>query len=109
MTSADDSQPAADHDVLVQLRLSNRSMGTASERQDVEALTQQLEDAVVAAAVGDCDGSEIGAGECTLFFAGPDADRLFAVLQPLLRRHPLGRGAKVTLQRGEGEPTTQTV
>ena len=38
-----------------------------------------------------------------------DAERLYGVLQPLLHRHPLGRGARVTLQQGEGEPTSRRV
>jgi hypothetical protein len=109
MTAEDDPDPAAEHDVLVKLRLSNRTMGTAAERADIEALAQTLEDAVAAAGVGEFDGDEYGGGDCTLFFAGPDADRLFAVLQPLLHRHPLGRGATVVMQYGGGEPVRRQI
>jgi len=117
MTAADDPDPAdadpadraAEHDLLVKLPLSNRTMGTAAERADIEALAQNLEDAVAAADAGEFDGDEYGGGCCTLFFAGPDADRLFAVLQPLLHRHPLGRGATVVMQYGSGEPVTRRV
>jgi len=109
MSAEDDPDPAAEHDLLVKLRLSNRTMGTAAERADIEALSQTLEDAVAAAGVGEFDGDEYGGGECTLFFAGPDADRLFAVLQPVLHRHPLGRGATVVMQYGDGEPVTRRI
>jgi hypothetical protein len=99
--------PEPEHDLVVRLRLGNRAIGTAAERAAVEELAALLEDAVTAAGVGDYDGDELGGGECRMFFAGPDADRLFAVLQPLLHRHPLGRGASVTLQYGGGEPQTR--
>ncbi len=112
---ADDEAPDSDtphtieHDVLVHFRLSNRALGVAEERAALEELGEQIGDAVAAAAVGEYDGSELGAGECTLFFAGADADRLFAVLQPLVHRHPLGRGATATLQRGTAEPVRRSV
>lgn len=90
-----------EQDVVVHLRLSNRQMGTAGERTELEALAAELEDAVLAAKVGEYDGDEVGGGECLLFFAGPDADRLFAVLAPLLKKSPLARGARVRLQLGD--------
>jgi hypothetical protein len=44
---------------------------------------------------GEYDGDELGGGECSLFFCGPDPDRMLAVLLPLLKRSPLARGAHV--------------
>jgi hypothetical protein len=88
----DDDGPTAEQDLLVVLRLSNRQMGTLREREEIEQFADHLEAAVTEAGVGEYDGDEIGGGECTLFFCGPDADRLLAVLQPLLKRSPLCRG-----------------
>lgn len=88
----DDSADGAEQDLLVVLRLSNRQMGTARERQELEAFADELEAAVQAAGVGEYDGDETGGGECTLFFCGPDVDRLLAVLLPLLKHSPLCRG-----------------
>ena len=105
----DDDDAFAEDDVLVQFRLGNRALGTAAERAEIESLGEQLGEAVAAAGVGEYDGDESGAGECILFFAGPDAERLFAVLQPLLRGHPRGRGAKVTLQRRGGTPIVRQI
>lgn len=105
----EDADPALEHDVLVTLRLSNQALGTAAERADLENLADELADAVAEAGAGEFDGDELGGGECVLFFAGPDADRLFAVLQPILRRHPQGRTATVVLQYGSGEPVTKRV
>jgi hypothetical protein len=103
----DDGPPASEHDVVVHLRLGNRSLGTAAERADMDRLAEELAAAVEDAGVGEYDGDEYGGGECLLFFAGRDAEALFAVLQPLLRKHPLGRGATVQLQFGGGEPVTR--
>jgi hypothetical protein len=85
----------AEQDLLVVLQLGNRQMGTAQERRQIEAFADELEAAIVAAGVGEYDGDEIGGGECTLFFCGPDVDALLGVLRPLLKRSPLTRGAQL--------------
>jgi hypothetical protein len=100
--AADDDARPNEHDVLVVLRLGNRQMGTAQERLDIERLAGELEAAVVAAGAGEYDGDEFGGGECTLFFAGKDADKLYAVLAPLLKRAPCARGATILRQYGDG-------
>ncbi len=87
-----DDDPAAEQDLLVVLKLSNRQMGTHQEREALEAFADELEAAITAAGVGEYDGDELGGGECTLFFCGPDVDKLLFVLQPLLKRSPLCRG-----------------
>ena len=79
-------------DLLLVLRLSNRQMGTNQERQEIEAFADELEAAVTAAGAGEYDGDELGGGECTLFFCGPDVDALQRVLAPLAKRSPLCRG-----------------
>ena len=106
----EDSKDPCEQDVLVHLKLSNRAMGTAMERLELQQLADQLETAVLEAKVGEYDGDEYGGGECILFFAGPDADKLFAVLQPMLRASPLSRGATVQIQSGEdAEPIHKRV
>ena len=98
-------------DLLVVLKLSNRQMGTHEERAEIEAFADELATAVAAAGVGEYDGDELGGGECTLFFVGPDVDRLLGVLRPLLKRSPLCRGAHLVrmLPGPDGElvPTRQ--
>jgi hypothetical protein len=83
-----------EQDLLVVLQLSNSQMGTSAERQDIEQLADELAAAVAAAGAGEYDGDELGGGECTLFFCGPDPDRLLAVLRPLLKLSPFRRGAQ---------------
>lgn len=109
-----DDDPAAEpeeQDLLVVLRLSNRMMGVASERQAIEAFADELEHAVTEAGVGEYDGDELGGGECILFFCGPDIDAMLTVLQPLLKRAPLCRGGHlVRMVTGpDGTPERQRI
>ena len=105
----DDLDSGQEQDLLVVLRLSNRSMGVASERLAIEQFADQLEAAITEAGVGEYDGDELGGGECTLFFCGPDVDKLIAVLQPLLKRSPLCRGGHLVrmVTGSDGEPQQQ--
>lgn len=103
---ADDHEPDADggeQDLLVVLPLGNRHMGTQVERQAIEAFAEQLAAAIEQAGVGEYDGDELGGGQCTLFFCGPDVDRLIAVLRPLLQRSPLCRGAHFVRMLADAE------
>lgn len=102
MADTNEDDDPVEHDVLVVLRLGNGPMGTAQERLEIERLADELEAAVHAAGAGEYDGDEYGGGECTLFFAGRDADRLFAVLAPLLKHAPCARGATILRQYGLG-------
>lgn len=88
----EDGNEPEEQDLLVVLRLSNKQMGTAPERMAIEAFADRLEAAITEAGVGEYDGDELGGGECTLFFCGPDIDALLRVLQPLLKREPMCRG-----------------
>ncbi len=50
--------------------------------------------------MGVYDGHEFGPTEVTLFMYGPDAERLFAGVEPTLRGYPLCTNAKVIIRRG---------
>jgi hypothetical protein len=97
----DDDQP--EHDLLVVLKLSNRAIGRAAEREQIELFADELATAVAEAGVGEFDGDELGGGECILFFCGPDLERLLGVLLPLLRRSPLCRGASIVRMEPDEE------
>ncbi len=72
------------HCVLVSFKLRSPGFGDHAERDAIHRFTAELAAAIAGSAVGEFDGDEFGEGECTLFMYGPDADRLFAVVQPLL-------------------------
>lgn len=107
----DDLYDDDEQDLLVVLKLSNRSLGTAAERMAIEEFGEQLEAALQEAAAGEYDGDEIGGGECILFFAGPDVDRMIAVLRPLLTHSPQGRGACFVrmVPGADGQPVQQRI
>ena len=63
-------------------------------------------DAVVGelgAAAGDDSfhGFAQGDDETSLFFFGPDAESMFARVEPILRRLPIGQNARVVLRHGK--------
>ncbi len=70
------------------------------ERHDLATLEERLADAIRAGALGEYDGNEVGPDETTLYLYGPDAERLFAGVEPVLRGYPLCRNARVVVRRG---------
>lgn len=69
-------------------------------------LEDALSSAIESAKVGEFDGNEIGQGELTLYMYGPDADKLFAVISPILCSSSLVRGGSAELRRGPpGSPS----
>jgi hypothetical protein len=63
---------------------------------------ERLEHAVTASGTGDYDGNELAVdgSDGTLYMYGPDADKLFAVVRPLLESTPLLKHVVVTLRYG---------
>ena len=68
-------------------------------------LEEKLERAISNAQVGEYDGNEIAidGSDGSLYMYGPDADRLFAVIKPILQSTPFMHGAKVKLRYGPPE------
>jgi hypothetical protein len=77
----------------------------STELQPIFDLSTQLENAIVAANAGEFDGNEIAAdgSDGCLFMYGPDADRLFQVIRPVLEACSFMRGARVKLRYGPPE------
>ena len=93
----------ADHAVLIHLKLQHGEFGSTEEREAIHALEDELSDAVEDAGVGEFDGDDFGNGESILYMYGPDADKLFDVIQTLLQRSPLTKGGYVIKRYGEAE------
>src|SRR5215510_1177090 len=68
-------------------------------------LQERLQAVIAAAQAGEFEGKEIGADGTNgrLFMFGPDADRLFEVIKPLLAACPFMGGARVQLLYGPPE------
>ncbi len=76
-------------EVIVYLALSDNAIGSSGEREALFEFQEQLMRAIGDAVAGEFDGDLWGEGECILYLYGPNADRLFAVIQPLLKACPL--------------------
>jgi hypothetical protein len=72
----------------------------------------RLEQAIKASGAGEYDGNElaIDGSDGTLYMYGPDADKLFAVVKPLLQSSQLLKNVVVTLRYGAvGDKTAREV
>jgi hypothetical protein len=72
-----------EHAVIVTLGMSE-GFGTSAEREEIQRLGDELKRAVVAEGVGTFDGDGFGHGEAELYFYGPSADDLLAVIEPVV-------------------------
>jgi hypothetical protein len=73
---------------------------------------KRLEHAVAASGLGDYDGNELAVdgSDGTLYMYGPDADKLFAVVKPLLESSALLKHVVVTLRYGRAaDPNAREV
>lgn len=89
------------HAVMLHLRLSNHEeFGSDEEWDEIHAMTDKLGKALRAHGVGELDGDEFGGNECVVFMYGPDANKLFAAISPLLRSWPAIAGGYVIKRFG---------
>lgn len=89
----------AEQAVIVHYNLGDEEYGLAEEREAVFRLQDRLESLIVRGKVGEFDGNEFGDGEAVLYSYGPDADRLFDVIEGELRSFA-ARPAYVILRYG---------
>jgi hypothetical protein len=95
-----------DQAVIVHYDLSDDEYGQSKEREAVFRLEDRLESLIETHQVGEFDGNEFGGGEAVLYSYGPDADRLFAVIEQELRSFT-ARPAYATLRYGDvADPST---
>jgi hypothetical protein len=90
-----------DQAVIAYLKLSGPGFGDGREVDRFQPLEDQLERAIEQVGVGEFDGDDFGEGECILYMYGPNADALFAVVEPVLRASPLSLGGRAVKQYGE--------
>jgi len=90
-----------DQAVIIHLRLSNATFGSEADVDKLFKLENEIAAAVEGMHVGEEDGNEIGGGEFIIFCYGPNGDRLFAVIEPILRKSVHAKGARVVIRYGE--------
>jgi hypothetical protein len=86
----------SDHAIIVHFKYGRRDL---TALRDVE---RELEQAIEVAGAGELDGDELAVdgSDGSLYMYGPDADRLFAAVRPVLEATPFMRGATVRLRYG---------
>lgn len=105
MTETDTNPSTAEHAVIAHFRLADDCFGDAGQRATVRGYEKRLAQAVEQASVGQIDGNEYGGGRVALYAYGPDADALYAVMEPLLRQVPF-RPAHVFVRHGSASDPT---
>ena len=86
--------------VIVHVPLSDGANGTREEFDHLVALEEKMEEAILEAGVGEFDGNEFGQGDFTYFMYGIDADRVFAVVEPILRSDSLTKKGHAIMRYG---------
>ena len=89
----------SDHAVIVRFDYGQTNLSPLHELED------KLTDAIQSAAVGDFDGNEIAVdgSDGRFYMYGPNADRLFEVVRPLLAAATCIRNAVATIRYGPAE------
>jgi hypothetical protein len=75
----------------------------------LHALQDRLLEAIENAAAGQLDGDEFGEGTCTIYCYGPDADRLWDAVAPILETEPFPEGSVAVKRYGPPGAREETV
>jgi len=94
-----DYDPDSEQSVFVYFALDGGEYGTDAQREAIFQAERILEAELGQTGVGEIEGDEFGGGQAALFAYGPDADALFAAMEPQLRMVPL-RPAHALLRYG---------
>jgi hypothetical protein len=70
------------------------------EKYDLMTLEEKIIEVIKGRGLGEYDGNEIGSGETVIFLYGPDAEKLFAAIEPIIRSYPLCKNARVLIRQG---------
>jgi len=92
-----------DHAVIVRLPLDDAQFGSPQRREELNALEDELINAIELAEAGEFDGNDFGQGECTFFMYGPDADVLYMVIEVVLQEFQVARGGYATKRYGPAD------
>lgn len=96
------AQAPAEHAVIVHFQYGSTDLSR------LFALERKLEAAIEAAGAGEHDGHEINVdgSDGYLYMYGPDADRLFEAVRPVLEITDFTKGATATVRYGSPDPDT---
>lgn len=95
--------------VIVRVRLSDDAFGSADERANLENLEDQLEYSLQNSDIGYFDGNEVGMGFWDLHLYGPNAEVLYAQIEPVLRAFNPPAGSYVIKRFGGFDAKEKTI
>lgn len=95
--------------VIVHVVLNNFPLGKESERSAIHRISDILAEAILIHKAGEFDGDVFGDGICELFMYGPDAERLFEVIYPILADWPALKGGYALKRFGPPGSRSETV
>jgi Immunity protein 26 len=108
---ADDEDNEGDPDreqcVFVYFSLEGDEFGTKAQRDAVFQAEKIIEEELARTGAGELGGNEFGGGRAALFAYGPDADVLFAAMEPQLRMVPLRPAYALLRHGGPDNPQTR--
>lgn len=95
-----------EHAVMLHFPLAD-AMPSPEEFQRYCRLEDELEEVLAAVGVGEFEGNEFGGGEFVIFLYGPDAERLWEAIQPVLEPHPFPKGSYAIKRFGGPDCTNE--
>ncbi|MFN0133968.1 MAG: hypothetical protein ACKVW3_15740 [Phycisphaerales bacterium] len=99
-TTRSPAEEVEQHAVLLYLKTAGE-MPPQEEMNRYHRLQDEIAKAVNAKGVGELDGDEWGDGRCTVYLYGPNAERLWDAIAPVIEKHPLPHGS-VAIKRFGG-------
>lgn len=102
---AQSTAPPPEHALIVKFQYRSTNLDLLFATED------RLEAAILAAKAGELDGHEIAVDgtDGTFYMYGPDADKLYKAVEPVLRATPFLKGAVVTRRYGPPEDGVKTM
>jgi tetratricopeptide (TPR) repeat protein len=88
--------------VFVEVNVGSQGRRPDGEREDVR-LERRLTEVLETKDVGWCAGRLTIPESSTLIFYGPDAERLFQLLEPTITSEPICAGARITIRQRDGQ------
>jgi hypothetical protein len=79
------------------------------DNNNLMTLEEQLTASIGGISVGELDGNEVGPTGAVIYLYGPDAERLFTKIEPVLRSYPLCQKARVVIRQGKPGSTQREV
>ena len=91
---------AAQQAVIASFEVSDADGGSAEDVGDLDDLEERLMQTIEESMVGEFDGIGRGMGVLEIYMYGPDAEALWAVVEPILRSFPANPGSFVVKRYG---------